>query len=129
MNFLTEQCSKEATMNRGRKTAKTIVLLIGLGFALSACADADTAGYSYGYDYGYGYRPGYVYEAPDYGWLGFSDGGDRDHGFRHDRERGFDDHHAVDSSNAPDWRNRDDRHLPRQPPARDRPRDGFPSQP
>jgi hypothetical protein len=86
MNFLTEQCSKEATMNRGRKTAKTIMLLIGVGFALSACADAGTAGYAYG--------PGYVYEEPDYGWLGFSDGGIRDHGFRHGRDRGFDDHHA-----------------------------------
>jgi hypothetical protein len=86
MNFLAEQRSKEAAMNRGKKMVKmvrTTALLIGIGFALSACADADTAGYAYGPDYGY--------EEPDYyGEFGFFDGGGRDHDFRHDRDRGFD---------------------------------------
>ena len=65
-------------MNRGKKMVRTIALLIGVGFALSACEDA-----------GYAYGPGYVYDEPDYGEFGFFDGGGRDHDFRHDRHHGF----------------------------------------
>ena len=68
-------------MNRGKNMVKMVrstALLIGIGFALSACAG--TGGYAYG--------PDYVYDEPDYGEFGFFDGGGRDHDFRHDRDRG-----------------------------------------
>jgi hypothetical protein len=68
----------EAAMNRGRTLTRTVLLLIGVGLALSACV-AEPVGYGpgfYGYD-GYGYSWGH-------GWdHGHRDHGGWGHGFAH----------------------------------------------
>jgi hypothetical protein len=66
----------EAAMNHGGVLTRTIVLLIGVGFALSACV-AEPVGYG-GDGYAYGWGDGW-----DHGGWG--------HGFAHGHE-GFDEH-------------------------------------
>ena len=68
-------------MNRGRILTRTILLLIGVGLALSGCVAGPVG---YGYD-------GYAYGWPD-GWdHGHWDHGGWGHGFAHGHA-GFDEH-------------------------------------
>src|SRR2546428_13660320 len=61
---------REATMNRGRILTRTILLLIGVGLALSACVGEPV-----------GYGPvGYGYDEVPYGWHDGWDYGHWDHG-------------------------------------------------
>jgi hypothetical protein len=63
----------EAAMNRGRILTRTILLLVGVGLALSACV-AEPIGYG-PVDYGYGWPDGWDHGHWDHGGWG--------HGFAH----------------------------------------------
>ena len=79
-------------MNRGRLLTRAMLLLIGVGLALSACV-AEPVGYEpvgYGYDgFAYGWGHGFAHGHEEFGEHGrFEHGGFEHGGFEHGGEHG-----------------------------------------